>query len=218
MLVLALVTSLAALSQALSFPRGGQQGSYRPNVPRDLADGIYAMSLDARGKEVHARVVGTPPPPGVITSALSRFANPSVNGKKGGGGGGGGDHQRRSAQNMTISAYCACDNHIDRINATQAVDDLAKQLGNGVWLEKQAMYAKNGDVVSFVYKGVNRTWASGATMRAMISIIGKACGDDVVGAARYDTFAEGQAGAVTGLMLLSDSPQPTLGKIKSCPH
>ncbi|KAL3956428.1 hypothetical protein ACCO45_009274 [Purpureocillium lilacinum] len=182
MLVLALITGLAALGQALSFPRS--QGSYRPNIPRDLADGVYTVPLSN--------------PDGATT--------------------------RRSEQNgiasNSISTYCACDHHFDRVNGTQAIDDLAKQLGNGTWFEQQAMYARNGDVGVFVYRGtgVKRAWASAGSLRAMIKIIAASCGEGVVSAARYDTFAEGQAGAVTGLINLQDNPQPNLGGVKSCPQ
>jgi len=209
MLVLALITGLAALGQALSFPRS--QGSYRPNIPRDLADGVYTVSLDARGHEIHARVAGPS-----VASTVAQLAAPLSNPD--------GATTRRSEQNgiasNSISTYCACDHHFDRVNGTQAIDDLAKQLGNGTWFEQQAMYARNGDVGVFVYRGtgVKRAWASAGSLRAMIKIIAASCGEGVVSAARYDTFAEGQAGAVTGLINLQDNPQPNLGGVKSCPQ
>ncbi|KAJ6442108.1 mitochondrial 54S ribosomal protein YmL39 [Purpureocillium lavendulum] len=194
MLVLTLVTGLAAFAHAISIPRDLARTNI--NIPRGLADGVYSVSLDARGQEVHARL----PQPFVPTP---RSPSPLASRQR--------DVVRRDSQNGTtvvnVITACDCNAHFDLVNGTQAVADMERQLGNGTWFETEAIYAN-----------VKRAWASASSFRANVEILAGACGRDIVSAIKYSTFADGQYGVLSGFLTIGGAgPAPKLSKT-SCPR
>ena len=163
-------------------------------VPRSVADGIYGVSLDARGQEVHTRL----PDRGNLTSPqdLSTY------------------DRREERHNLgrtvdDLNTYCTCNVDLKVRDTDDAVIDLRFQLGpGGKKFDFMSVYSKRGNVVAFACKDPKFQWAqaTGNDLGLVMHAIGARCGRYVESSANFKVKEGGTKSAITFGIMRLDSP------------
>ncbi|KAL3958827.1 hypothetical protein ACCO45_006989 [Purpureocillium lilacinum] len=147
-------------------------------VPRSVADGIYGVSLDARGQEVHTRL----PDRGNLTSPqdLSTY------------------DRREEKHNLGRT--------VDDLN-TYCTSPIPAGAG-GKKFDFMSVYSKRGNVVAFACKDPKFQWAqaTGNDLGLVMHAIGARCGRYVESSANFKVKEDGTKSAITFGIMRLDSP------------
>ncbi|UNI23524.1 hypothetical protein JDV02_009343 [Purpureocillium takamizusanense] len=161
-------------------------------VPRNTADGIYAVTLDARGQEVHTRLPDD--------AELPQDLNLSAYDKRE-------ETKNTPWKSEDLNTFCTCGNGADKHDTDAAVQDLQSQLGQGKKFNYLSVYSKRGDVVAFACKEAKLEFAetSAKDVELIMAEVRSACGAYTPGSANFKVKRDGTNRALTyGFMKLAD--------------
>ncbi|KAJ6442504.1 cupin 2 domain-containing protein [Purpureocillium lavendulum] len=157
---------MRAISLLLSFAILGSAAI----VPRDATDGVYVVTMDAAGNEIHSRVSD---PITAREEGLSLDTETDA-------------REARSLLRREKSVDCNCYHDLDPKDTNAAVKDLKYQVGSFKFFSYKSVYSIRGSVIAFACNMHSESYTSAQLIPQMLEAVTQACGRYVVGAATTD--------------------------------
>ncbi|UNI15411.1 hypothetical protein JDV02_001946 [Purpureocillium takamizusanense] len=167
-------------------------GAIAAVIPTNTTDGVYVVTEDEFGNEIHKRISN---PIHSVSEARSLLAESEkqLYGR---------DDWLANENTPEYSKYCGCGFTLPTGDTDAAVADIKIQMGSGKWFKNKAVYAIRGITVAFVCNRSDdrQAWASSGHITKLLARVSKACGSYVPGTCHQNQGNDGTTTANIGYM------------------
>ncbi|KAJ6443605.1 Indoleamine 2,3-dioxygenase [Purpureocillium lavendulum] len=166
-------------------------GAIAAVIPRDATEGVYVVSRDESGNEIHTRIAEP------ITSASEVRSILDGNGELYGR-----DDWLANENTHEYKTWCGCGFTMSKGDTDAAVAALKAQAGSGFTYPHLSIYSIRGNVVAFACKsdGVSKGWTSSSNIGNLVKKVTDNCGKYVPGSAHQEQSNDGSSTSDIGYM------------------